>query len=58
MTTTELFKKISATAEFKDIKGSRVLKHRHNNGALSSDMYNKIFASFGYVKPDNWVKKK
>jgi len=58
MTTTELFNKISTTQEFKGDENSRVWKHRHNKGTLSSETYSKIFATFGYIKPDKWVKKK
>ncbi len=58
MTTTELFNKISTTQEFKSDDNNRVWKHRHNKGTLSSETYSKIFAQFGYIKQDKWIKKK
>ena len=58
MTTSELFQKISTTPEFKADTQARVIKHRHNNGVLTSDTYIKLFAKFGYVRLDKWVKKK
>lgn len=58
MTTTELFDKISNTPEFKEYPNQRVIKHRHNKGILTNETYVPLFASFGYIQPDNWVKKK
>jgi len=58
MTTSELFDKISRTPEFKADGQARVIKHRHNKGILTSDTYIKLFAKFGYVPTDKWLKKK
>jgi len=66
--TRDLFQVITATKNwyegleldpptpFCDKNAAQVLKHRHNNGELSEESYEKLFFHFGYKKELVWTK--